>query len=381
MKIIPYGKQHISAQDIQAVVSVLKEDFLTQGPKVKEFEEKFASYVGAKYAVSVSNGTAALHLSALSLGVNQSSKVITTPITFAASANAIGYCGGTIEFCDIDPNTLCLDINAVRKKLETSPKGTYQGIIPVDFAGYAVNMESFRELADQYDLWLLEDSCHSPGGYFRGFNNQIQKCGNGNFADAAIFSFHPVKHIACGEGGMITTNNKSIYEKLLLLRTHGITKQLDDIHRKEGWYYEMKTLGFNYRLPDILCALGISQLETAAERLDKRKELANRYINAFRNTSIKIPLANEQEGHAYHLFVIRVKNRLELYNYLREKNIFCQVHYIPVHQLTYYKEVHGSQSFPFAESYYSECLSLPMFPTLSEREQDFVIQEVLNFID
>ena len=380
MKKIPYGKQHISQADIQAVVSVLQDDFLTQGPRVKEFEDIFSSYVGAKYAVAVSNGTAALHLSALALGVNHESKVITSPITFAASANCIRYCGGEVEFSDINPNTLCLDISAVREKLESAPKGTYQGIIPVDFAGYAVDMESFRKLADEYGLWILEDSCHAPGGFFRDSSNGVQKCGGGRFADVAIFSFHPVKHIACGEGGMITTNNPEIYEKLLLLRSHGITKDLEKINDKgEGWYYEMKELGFNYRMPDILCALGISQLKTAKENLQKRKKIAERYIEAFKNTDIKVPRANLSEGHAFHLFVIQIENRLDLYNYLKEQNILSQVHYIPVHQLPYYVNLYGSQSFPIAESYYQSCLSLPIFPSMTIGEQDYVIEKITSF--
>ena len=211
--IIPYGKQNITQEDINAVVEVLKSDYLTQGPKIEEFEKEFAKYVESKYAVAVSNGTAALHLCNLALGVKKGDKVITTPITFAASANSVLYCDGEVIFSDIDPDTYLLDINKVRELLEKSPKGTYQGIIPVDFAGRAVDLERLRALADKYNLWIIEDSCHSPGGYFVDKNKKRQFCGNGNFADLAIFSFHPVKHIACGEGGMITTNNEKLYKK------------------------------------------------------------------------------------------------------------------------------------------------------------------------
>ena len=224
MEVIPYGRQHITDEDIQAVTGALQSDYLTQGPRIAEFEEAFSNYVGSKYAVAISNGTAALHLCALALNVQEGDKVITTPITFAASANCVRYCGGEVVFADIDPGTYLLDINKVRELLESSPKGTYKGIIPVDFAGRAVDLELFRRLADHYDLWIIEDSCHSPGGYFTDSNGIKQLCGNGNFADLAIFSFHPVKHIASGEGGMITTNDKELYEKLLKLRTHGITK-------------------------------------------------------------------------------------------------------------------------------------------------------------
>ena len=221
---IPYGRQNITEEDLKAVVETLQSDYLTQGPKIAEFEEAFAKYVGSKYAVAVSNGTAALHLSALALNVQKGDKVITTPITFAASANCVRYCGGEVVFADIDPETYLLDIKSVRKLLEASPKGTYKGLIPVDFAGRAVDLEAFKDLAEEFDLWIIEDACHAPGGYFIDSSGKKQFCGNGNFADLAIFSFHPVKHIACGEGGMITTNDEALYEKLLQLRTHGIVK-------------------------------------------------------------------------------------------------------------------------------------------------------------
>ena len=218
MNPIPYGKQSISQADIDAVVEVLKSNYLTQGPKIQEFEKAFASYVNAKFAVAVSNGTAALHLSTLALNVSKGQKVITTPITFAASANCVRYCGGEIVFGDIDPETYLLDINSVRELLESSPKETYSGIIPVDFAGRAVDLEAYRKLADEYGLWLIEDACHAPGGFFIDSDGVRQNCGNGQFADLAIFSFHPVKHITCGEGGMITTNNEVLYQRLLKIR-------------------------------------------------------------------------------------------------------------------------------------------------------------------
>jgi dTDP-4-amino-4,6-dideoxygalactose transaminase len=225
MESIPYGRQYITDEDIKAVTEALKSDYLTQGPRISDFEESFAKYVRSKYAIAISNGTAALHLCALALNVQEGDRVITTPITFAASANCVRYCGGEVVFADIDPDTYLLDLNKVKKLLEFSPKGTYKGIIAVDFAGRAVDLEAFRQLADEYDLWIIEDACHAPGGYFRDSRGIKQFCGNGKFADLAIFSFHPVKHIATGEGGMITTNNKELYEKLLKLRTHGITKK------------------------------------------------------------------------------------------------------------------------------------------------------------
>jgi dTDP-4-amino-4,6-dideoxygalactose transaminase len=367
-KPIPYGKQHITEDDVNAVIESLQSDFLTQGPTIEAFESDFAKYIGCKYAVAVSNGTAALHLSALALGVNEKSKVITSPITFAASANCILYCGGEIVFADIDDKSATLDINKVRELLTDSPKGTYQGIIPVDFAGFPVDMEAFRQLADEFDCWLLEDSCHSPGGFFVDSKGMQQNCGNGQYADLAIFSFHPVKHIA-------------LYERLLVLRTHGITKDSTKFKNKTqtdgAWYYEMQELGYNYRLPDLNAALGISQLRRADEGIERRKEIAKKYDEAFNNTPIKI--FNNPNGHAYHLYIIQVEDRLRLYNYLKEKGIYSQVHYIPVHTLPYYQDLGWEYGdFPISESYYGQCLSLPMYPSLTNEQQEFVIGTILS---
>ncbi len=392
---IPYGKQHITQQDLDVVVATLQSDFLTQGPQIAAFEAAFAKYIGAKYAVALANGTAALHLCAMALDVKAGQKVITTPITFAASANCVKYCGGEVVFADIDPKTYLLDINAVRKLLENAPKGTYSGIIPVDFAGNAANLEEFRQLANEYGLWIIEDSCHSPGGSFIDSNNKEQNCGNGNFANLAIFSFHPVKHIASGEGGMITTNDKKLYDKLQFLRTHGITKNADlfandaqwaagntsnTVSQYPGWYMEMQTLGYNYRLTDFQAALGISQLQRADEGLKRRREIAAKYATAFENKDYILGQSGNIQGHAYHLYIVEVKDRLELYNYLRTKNIYAQVHYIPVHLMLYYKEQgYKTGDFPNAETYYSRCLSLPMYPTLTNEEQDFVIECINTF--
>jgi UDP-4-amino-4,6-dideoxy-N-acetyl-beta-L-altrosamine transaminase len=379
--VIPYGKQYISEEDITAVTETLKSDFLTQGPKINEFEEKFAQYIGAKYAVAVANGTAALHLSAMALNVNEKTKVITTPITFAASANCVRYCGGEVVFADIYPATVLIDIEKIKELLAASPKGTYQGIIPVDFAGYPLNLESLRSLADEYNLWILEDACHAPGGYFTDSKGINQNCGNGVYADLAIFSFHPVKHIACGEGGMITTNNKELYDRLILLRTHGITKDPKIMHENHGgWYYEMQELGYNYRLSDINAALGISQLKRADENLQKRKAIAKKYDDAFANTNIQIIKSAEGFSHAYHLYVIQVENRKGLYDYLKHHNIHAQVHYVPVHHHPYYQELgYNREDYPNANNYYNKCLSIPMYPTLTDEEQNFVINRILDF--
>tara|TARA_R110001599_G_scaffold191782_1_gene386811 strand:- start:19323 stop:20528 length:1206 start_codon:yes stop_codon:yes gene_type:complete len=394
---IPYGRQNITEEDIQAVVAVLKSDYLTQGPQIATFEAAFASYLGSKYAVAVANGTAALHLCTLALGVKEGDKVITTPITFAASANCVRYCGGEVVFSDIDPETYLLDLEKVRSLLEASPKGTYQGIILVDFAGRANDLEAFRQLADEFELWIIEDACHAPGGYFVDSKNGQQNCGNGNFADLAIFSFHPVKHIAAGEGGMITTNDKALYDKLLMLRTHGITKDTsqfqNSIELAVGatqypipntqyplWYMEMQTLGYNYRLTDFQAALGLSQLKRADSGLERRKEIAGVYFEAFKDKTFIKGQSGVVEGHAYHLYVIEVEDRLGLYNHLRTRGIFAQIHYIPCHLMPYYQQYGWKEGdMPFSEAYYSKCISLPMYPTLSGSELEFVIETIFNF--
>lgn len=392
MNVIPYGKHDITDEDIAVVIETLKSKNLTQGPKIKEFEDNFAQYIGAKYAVAVANGTAALHICALALDVNEGDKVIATPITFVASSNCVRYCGGEIVFGDIDPETYLLDINSVKQLLESAPKGTYKGIIPVDFAGRAVDLEAYRKLADEYGLWIIEDACHAPGGYFVDSNGTIQHCGNNKYADLAVFSFHPVKHIACGEGGMITTNDEEMYYRLLRLRTHGIVKA-DDLYLNSietaggidaypGWYMEMQTLGHNYRITDFQAALGNSQLSRITDNLAKRKAIAARYYEAFKDADFIRGQSGVIEGHAYHLYVIEVENRLGLYNYLWERKILAQIHYIPSHIMPYYKNQGWKEGDrPFSEQYYKHCLSIPVYPTLTEEEQDFVIKSILKFFE
>ncbi len=391
-KPIPYGRQSITQDDIDAVTTVLTSDYLTQGPKILEFETAFADYVGSTYAVAVANGTAALHLNVLALDLKPSEKVITSPITFAASANCIRYAGAEVVFADIDPETYLLDIDSVRALLEAAPKGTYKGIIPVDFAGRAVNLEHYRTLADEFDLWIIEDACHAPGGYFIDTSGDKQHCGNGKFADLAIFSFHPVKHIAAGEGGMITTNDKGLYERLLRLRTHGIVKN-DDLYENSiefaggdqqypAWYMEMQELGYNYRLTDFQAALGLSQLSRAIEGIARRRDLAARYQEAFSVETFIKGQSGVVEGHAYHLYVIEVENRLGLYNHLRQHKIYAQIHYIPCHLMPYYRSLGWREGdMPYAEQYYKQCLSLPLFPGLTDEEQNFVIETIKEFFN
>jgi UDP-4-amino-4,6-dideoxy-N-acetyl-beta-L-altrosamine transaminase len=411
MKPIPYGRHNITQDDIDAVVEVLQSDFLTQGPQIAAFEKAFAAYVGSKYAVAVTNGTAALHLSALALGVKPGQKVITTPITFAASANCVRYAGGEVIFADIDPDTYILDINKVEEILKRDKNVV--GIIPVDFAGRAVNLEGYKNLADKYECWILEDACHAPGGYFTDSKEQKQFCGNGNFADLAIFSFHPVKHIATGEGGMITSNDKKLYNKLQTLRTHGITKEAASFQNSidiamgnssvttidgrrpndtkqmtndyPGWYYELQYLGFNYRLSDIHASLGISQIKRADKNLQRRREIAQKYYEVFKNIpqiqDKNVEAANSHQptvnSHAYHLYIIEAEDRKGLYEHLRKNNIFTQVHYIPNHLQPYYRQQGWKQcDLPNAEKYYEKCLSIPMYHSMTAEEQDRVIKTI-----
>ncbi|MBA4745329.1 MAG: UDP-4-amino-4,6-dideoxy-N-acetyl-beta-L-altrosamine transaminase [Muricauda sp.] len=376
--IIPYGRQSIDETDIQSVIETLTSDFLTQGPKVAEFEENFAEYVGSKYAVAVSNATAGLHLAVLAMGLKPGDRVITTPITFAATANCVRYAQGEVWFADIDPETYLISFEKTKELIESKSKGFFKGIIPVDFAGLPINLEKFRRLAKEHGLWIIEDACHAPGGFFTDSNGEKQFCGNGNYADIGVFSFHPVKHIACGEGGMLTTNDEKLYNRLLLLRTHGITKDgMEENHG--GWYYEMQELGFNYRLTDIQSALGITQLVKNNEGVLRRNEIAERYKTAFKG-KLKYQALPDESWNAHHLFVVEVENRKGLYDFLKENNIFAQIHYIPVHTLPYYKRIgYDNADLNNALRYYSKCISLPMYPSLKDNEQNFVIEKMLEF--
>lgn len=274
-KPIPYGRQNITDEDVAAVVETLRSDYLTQGPKIDEFERKFADYVGARHAVAVNNATSGLHIAAKALGVKPGQRVIVTPMTFAASANCVRYCGGDVTFCDIDPDTYLMDAAKLEKILDENPEGTFAGIVIVDFAGYPHNLEQFRSIADRHGLWIIEDACHAPGAWWTDSEGTRQLTGNSRFADCTVFSFHPVKHIATGEGGMVTTCSDELLERLRLYRTHGITRDPALLHKNDGgWYYEMQELGFNYRLTDIQAALGISQLSRADQGLARRQEIA-----------------------------------------------------------------------------------------------------------
>ncbi len=374
--IIPYGKQTIDEEDIQAVIETLESDFLTTGPKIQEFEKKFAEYVGAKYAVAVSSGTAALHVACLAAGLESGDELITSPMTFAASANCALYCDAKPVFVDIKENGL-IDENLIEERITSKTKI----VIPVHYAGLPCEMKKIKEIADRHKLIIIEDACHALGAEY-----EKTKIGDCAHSDMAVFSFHPVKHITTGEGGMITTNSEELYQKLLMFRSHGITKDSDKLlNKSEGpWFHEMQELGFNYRITDFQCALGISQLSKIDKFVERRREIAKKYDEAFANIDKIEPLRQSEESKdAYHLFVIKVENkekRLELFNYLKENNIFCQVHYIPVHWHPYYQKLgYEKESCPEAGKFYERIISLPMYPGLKDAEQERVIQVIKDF--
>lgn len=376
--VIPYGHQYITDEDVEAVVAALRSDYMTQGPRIGEFEKQFAAYLGCRYACMVSNGTAALHLCAMALDIKAGDKVITTPITFVASANGFRYQGAEIVFCDIDPKTFLMDLDKLEQILKASPKGTYKAVVPVDFAGYPIDEERLRGLADEYGFAIVVDACHAPGGSFIDSKGEKQMVGNCKYADLTCFSFHPVKHIATGEGGAVTTNRKDLYDKVSLYRTHGITKDPVLLERNDGgWYYEMQDLGYNYRITELQAALGITQLSRLDWSVKRRNEIALRYDEAFRGTEVQTPHRQTNIVHAFHLYMIQVDahKRKDLYDYLRANKVYSQVLYIPAHTMPYYKRFGWKEGdMPVAENYYMRCLALPMFPTLTDEEQEWVIE-------
>mgnify|MGYP003423247325 FL=1 len=373
MNFIPYGKQSIDEDDINSVVEVLKSDFLTTGPKIKEFEEELCRYTNAKYCVAVANGTAALHLASLVL-LNKGDKVITTPNSFVATSNSILYVEAIPIFVDIqEDGNIDLDLCEEELKKDSSIKAIYV----VNFSGNIVNQKKLKYLKESYNIKILEDCAHSLGATFEDI-----KAGSCENSDCSILSFHPVKHITTGEGGAVTTNSKEIYEKLLELRAHGI-KRLPDF---APWYYEMHSLGFNYRITDMQAALGISQLKKLDSFIKRRKEIALKYDKAFLNSIVK-PLYSFTNNSSYHLFVVKVDfsklniSKVELFNKMREKNIGLQLHYIPINKQPYYKSLgYGNEDTPIMNRYYDECFSLPMYSSLSNEEQEYVIKTLFEVL-
>lgn len=374
-KDIPYSRQEIDDSDIAAVESVLKSDYLTTGPAVDKFEAEFANYVGARYAVAVSNGTAALHLACLAAGIGTGDEIITSPMTFAASANCALYVGATPVFADINDRTWNIEPEKIEKRITCKTRA----IIPVHYTGLPCDLKEVNAIAKKHNLLVIEDACHALGAVYKD-----TKIGDCSFSDMAVFSFHPVKHVATGEGGMITTNNQELYKRLRILRNHGITRDESSFEENHGgWYYEMQMLGYNYRITDIQCALGSSQLKKIDRSVNRRREIAERYFKELGNLNLQFPLEPEGYFNSYHLFVIEVKedtetDRKRLYNYLKDKNIHCQVHYIPVHLLPYYKKrfKYKIGDYPVAEGHYQKALSLPMYPGLTYDELSYVIASI-----
>lgn len=367
---IPYGRQTIEEDDIQAVVEVLKSDYITTGPKIAEFEGMVADYVGVKYAVAISNGTSALHAACFVAGIGKGDEVITTPLTFAASANCVLYCGGTPVFADIDPKTYNIDPADIERKITSNTKA----IIAVHLAGQPCDMDAIHEIARKHNLLVIEDGAHALGSEYKG-----KKVGS--LSDMTTFSFHPVKPITTGEGGMIVTDNEGFYQKLMLFRSHGITRDENLMTRNDGpWFYQQLDLGFNYRITDIQCALGCSQMKKLDRFLKRRKEIVSRYNKAFADCeNIVTPYQLPDTESGWHLYIIQVKNydRRKVFEQLRKKGIAVNVHYIPVYMHPYYQE-HGYKEVHCknAEEIYSHILSLPLYPTLKEEEQEYVITTV-----
>nr|WP_298113575.1 UDP-4-amino-4,6-dideoxy-N-acetyl-beta-L-altrosamine transaminase [uncultured Pseudomonas sp.] len=376
---IPYGRQDITQADIDAVVTVLQSDFLTQGPMVPGFEQSVAQHVGAEYALAVNSATSALHIACAALGLGPGDRLWTTPITFVASANCGLYCGAQVDFVDIDPRTYNLCPQALAHKLEQAEcEGRLpKVVVPVHLCGQPCDMQAIHELAQRYGFKVIEDASHAIGGKYRG-----EFIGNCRYSDITVLSFHPVKIITTAEGGMALTNDLELANKMALLRSHGITRdQAVMTHEADGpWYYQQIDLGFNYRMTELQAALGISQIKRLDQYVARRHSLAERYDELLSELPITIPWQHPDSYSGRHLYVIRLqldkigKSHRQVFVSLREKGIGVNVHYIPVHTQPYYQAM-GFQvgNFPQAESYYSEAISLPMFQTLSDQDQDQVI--------
>ena len=361
-----YGKQYISDEDVANVSETLKSDFLTQGPKVPEFENAISRYVGAAYSSAVSSATAGLHLGCLALGVGKGDIVWTSPNTFVSTANAALYCGATVDFVDIDPNTYNISVDCLKEKLVQAKKDNKlpKLVVPVHFAGQSCDMEAIWELSKEYKFKVVEDASHALGGKYKG-----EKIGNCKYSDMSVFSFHPVKMITTGEGGAVTTNSKSLDEKVSLLRTHGITKDPSQFNSKShgDWYYEQQSLGYNYRLTDIQAALGISQLKRLDSFVLKRKQIAEFYLQ---NLDQKItPKQLSDTNSSWHLFVIQVSNRQKIFQRLKNSGIQPQIHYIPVNSQPFY----NCKTLPNCEIFYEQCLSLPIYYDLTMEQCEQVV--------
>ena len=377
MRPIPYARQSISPDDTRAVEAVLKSDYLTQGPKVEEFEERLARYCGAKYAVALNSGTSALHSACFVAGIKAGDEVITSPISFAASSNCILYCGGIPKFADILEDTVTIDPAEIKKNIIETTKA----IIPVDFAGHPAELEEIKKIAAEYNLIVIEDAAHALGSEYKG-----KRTGSCEYSEMTILSFHAVKHITTGEGGMVLTNRKDLYDKLVMFRSHGITRNNRMLinKNKSRWFYEMQALGFNYRITDIQCALGMSQMDRLDSFVKRRREIAGLYKDGFSDMKDIICLSErEYAASSWHIFPIRVKgDRDTVFDRLQSKGIRSNVHYIPIYLHPYYKKLGYRKGLcPKAEKYFKETLTLPLYPGMSDPEVKRVImvtKDILN---
>lgn len=379
---IPYGRQSISEEDIAAVTAVLRSDLITQGPATEAFERVVAEYCGAKHAVAACNGTAALHLGCMALGLGPGGLLWTSPNTFVASANCARYVGADVDFVDIDPATYNMSVDALAAKLEVAEReGRLPDVVvPVDFAGVSCDLEGIRRLADRYGFKVLEDAAHAIGGRYRD-----EPVGSCRYSDATVFSFHPVKIITTGEGGMVLTNDDAVAERVRLLRTHGITRDesLMDGASDGLWYYQQVDLGFNYRITDIQAALGISQMRRIDEFVARRNEIAAAYRDAFTGLRLGVQVIPEDVLSAYHLFMIEVEHhdRAEVFYALRELGVGTHVHYIPVHLQPYYRNLgFAPGDFPNAEAYYKRAITLPLYPQMTGEDLGTVVGAVRRML-
>ena len=375
---IPYGRQSIDAADIAAVVEILESDFLTQGPAVPRFEEALADYCGTSYGVATCNATAALHLACLALGLGRGDLFWTSPITFVASANCGLYCGAEVDFIDIDPRTYNVSIECLEEKLRTAERDGRlpKVVVPVHLTGQSANMRAIAELARRYGFKIIEDASHAVGASYG--NGRIGDC---RYSDIAVFSFHPVKIITTGEGGMAMTNDPELAQRMALLRSHGVTRDPNRLRLTDqgSWYYEQHELGFNYRMTDIQAALGHSQLQRLDQLVSRRRELAARYDQAFGNLPGIRPWQHPDGQSSWHLYVIRVERKLHdiAYERLRSAGIGVNLHYIPVPRQPYYRDLgFDPAGWPEAERYYAEAITLPLYPSMTDNQQDIVVAAV-----
>ena len=380
---IPYGKQTISQADIDAVVSVLRSDFLTQGSQVPAFEKAIGDYCGAKFAVAVNSATSALHIACLALGVGQGDVVWTSPITFVASSNCAIYCGADVDFVDIDPKTFNMSIDRLREKLQSAQRENKlpKVVIPVHLCGEPCDMQAIGELAQEFGFKVIEDASHAIGAEYHG-----EKVGNCAYSDITVFSFHPVKIITTAEGGLATTNNPELANKMAQLRSHGITRNVDEmVGDSDGaWYYQQIDLGFNYRMTEMQAALGLSQLQRLDEFVARRQVLAKQYDELLKDLPVTLPFRQPENRSALHLYpiLLEAKHRKQIFDYLRSHDIGVNVHYIPVPTQPYYRKRFGFQAgdFPCAENYYAQAMSLPLYFSLSDEEQQQVVKTLQQAI-